>query len=318
MNDIPNVSIIDELGGQLREASAASARAVWIAPYAKKDAVEWLIEGMRVKSPLTLVTRWHPEDIARGVADTAVFDVVMARPDSELLLHPSLHAKVFLCGDTVFIGSANLTGTGLGLMPNANVELSTRIQPIPTSVRVFINRVIYESTTATLEIKAAIEEQASQYKRSRAGVATDSISPTDRLAQEWRPPWLFPQLRAPDRLFAAYRDSDGLPTDVQENAFRDLAVLNPPPMLEPEQFHAWVGSRLLEIDIVARFDEFVATPRRFGEMAAWFRSHFDRLVPTHDAGQRVAQQMIRWLTFFLPNRYTLETPNYSEVFCRNT
>jgi len=291
---------------------------VWFAPYAKKGVVEWLIECMPVNSPLTVVTRWHPEDIARGVADTAVFDVVLARPDSELLLHPTLHAKVFLCGDTVFIGSANLTRAGLGLNLDSNVELSTRLQPIPTSVRVFINRVLYESTTATLEIKAAIDEQASRYECTRADVAGDSISLDDQLAQEWQPRWLFPQLRAPDRLFSAYRDSHCLPTDVQEGAFRDLAVLNPPPMLEQEQFHAWVASRLLEIDIVARFDEFVATPRRFGEMSTWFRNNFDRLVPTHDAGQRVAQQMIRWLTFFLPNRYTLETPNYSEVFCRNT
>lgn len=187
MNEITRVSIIDQLGSQLHDACAVSVRAIWLAPYAKKQVVESLIKAMPSESPLTLVTRWHPEDVARGASDTAVFDVVSCRPNSELLLHPSLHAKVFLCGEAVFIGSANLTGAGLGVTPNANVELSTRLQPIPPSVRVFINRVLYESTTATFEIKAAIDDQASRYERTPADVAGDAISLDDQLAQEWQP-----------------------------------------------------------------------------------------------------------------------------------
>ncbi|MGI6416596.1 MAG: phospholipase D family protein [Thermoguttaceae bacterium] len=317
MNKSVRVVIVDELYSRLHDACTLCASAIWVAPYAKKSVVESLTSALPSEARLTLVTRWHPADIARGVSDTDVLDVVRARPNSELLLHPSLHAKVFLCDDYAFIGSANLTNSGVGLGSRPNVELSTLLQPAPTAVGVFLNRVIYESTIATAKIKAAIDEQAREYERIY-GDERQSISLVYQSPDEWHPPWLFPQLRAPDRLFAIYSDADDLPVDVRQDAWRDLAVLNPPANLGREQFQSWIASRLLEIDVVARFDEFVAAPRRFGEMSAWLRANYDTFIPTYDVGQRVAQQMIRWLTFFLPERYTLKTVNYSEILRRST
>jgi hypothetical protein len=231
MNKSVRVVIVDELYSRLHDACTLCASAIWVAPYAKKSVVESLTSALPSEARLTLVTRWHPADIARGVSDTDVLDVVRARPNSELLLHPSLHAKVFLCDDYAFIGSANLTNSGVGLGSRPNVELSTLLQPAPTAVGVFLNRVIYESTIATAKIKAAIDEQAREYERIY-GDERQSISLVYQSPDEWHPPWLFPQLRAPDRLFAIYSDADDLPVDVRQDAWRIWRFLIRRPTLD--------------------------------------------------------------------------------------
>src|SRR3546814_15701150 len=72
---------------------------------------------------VTCVTRWRPDEIAAGVSDLEVFDLIRARASGTLLLQPHLHAKLYRTGDRRLLGSANISGRALGWHEPANLEI---------------------------------------------------------------------------------------------------------------------------------------------------------------------------------------------------
>ena len=76
------------------------------------------------------------------------------------------------------------------------------------------------------------------------------------------------------------------------------------------------GAALLAVETVAAFDEFVVQPRYFGEMAEWLKGRGVLAEQSQEDRKRYLQTLVRWLRHFLPGRYRLEEPNYSELFGR--
>ena len=92
------------------------------APYIKEDSLRRLLDAAPRLASLTCITRWSPSDLSVGAADAAIRGLVIGRGGS-FLLHPTLHAKYYRFDDVVLIGSANITGAGLGLVSNPNLEI---------------------------------------------------------------------------------------------------------------------------------------------------------------------------------------------------
>ena len=108
---------------ELIASSGDNATTVVIAaPYIKEDSLRRLLDISSTVLSLTCVTRWGPADLRAGVSDASVREVVIDRGGT-FLLHPTLHAKYYRFNNTVLIGSANLTGPGLGLATKANLEI---------------------------------------------------------------------------------------------------------------------------------------------------------------------------------------------------
>ena len=85
-----------------------ATEAVIVAPYIKEHSLLRLLEQLPHLERLTCVTRWLAGDIAVGVSDTAVRDLVRSFGGA-FRLHPGLHAKYYRFDDAVLVGSANLT-----------------------------------------------------------------------------------------------------------------------------------------------------------------------------------------------------------------
>jgi hypothetical protein len=96
----------------------------------------------------------------------------------------------------------------------------------------------------------------------------------------------------------------------------DLFVLALPDGLDEPAFRQRVGAGLLAIAAVMAFDEFVGQPRYFGEMAEWLKGQGVLADQSQEDRKRYLQTLVRWLRHFLPGRYRLEEPSYSELFGR--
>jgi hypothetical protein len=76
---------------------------------------------------LRIICRWSEADLASGIADLAVYPLLKARK-IPLYLHPRIHLKLYVFGNnTAFTSSANATGRGLGLVPDANIEVGAKV-----------------------------------------------------------------------------------------------------------------------------------------------------------------------------------------------
>jgi hypothetical protein len=313
MSDEP-LFLTDGIGDAVAaKVSRATSRLTLVAPFIKLRALERVLGGLASGVELTVVTKWETGDIAAGVSDLGVLDFIETRARSRLLLHPRLHAKVLLVDDRVaVVGSANVTDAALGYAPKPNAEAVAVLKPPPNRVFAFLTQLEREAIVATQAIRDRFEAAVKI-------VPSFPVAPRVELPGEpaRQPPTPFPRFRNPERVYSGYLSvlTFGDP-DTRVTVLDDLATLNLPDGLDEAAFRLHVAKQLLALPEIAAFDAFVAQPRYFGEMAEWLRSR--GVMADHGAEERKRhlQVLVRWLLHFLPGRYRLEEPNYSELFGR--
>ena len=102
-------------GFRLRELfEGASENATIIAPFIKVDALRSLLSSIPSSVHVRCVTRWLPRDVAAGVSDPEIIDILEERGDFGIGLVDRLHAKLYIADDRCLAGSVNVTRSGLG------------------------------------------------------------------------------------------------------------------------------------------------------------------------------------------------------------
>lgn len=296
--------------GELLEdaATLATHSVVLVAPFIKKEVLGRLLARAAPQVVVEVFTRWRPDEVAAGVSDLEALDVVQQRPQACLRLLPSLHAKYYRFDDKIWIGSANLTGAALGWSRHPNLELLHYVQwPQPTLTE-FESLLRTDSVPASDDIRRQVADAAAALPQPVTPVAAVS-------SPEPSGPFL-PRTRHPEQLLLLYVGrSEDLTAAAQSQATMDLVALAPPSGLGDAALRAFVGAELLQNVVVGRIDELAASPRRFGEVRALLATHLRRIGSDRDPSE-AAQTLLRWLLFFLPGRYTLGAPGYSEILVR--
>lgn len=125
--------------------------------------------------------------------------------------------------------------------------------------------------------------------------------------------WL-PTLRNPEDLYFAYTNEyDKLTNIAYQNAIIDLSVFDLPQNLNKTLFNLYISIQLLEKPIIQEIDDFVTTPRRFGEVCDYLNKIKGEEIDYINIKIQW-QTLMRWFLYFLPSRYGLSVPNYSEIF----
>lgn len=256
------------------------------------------------------VTRWRPSEVAAGVSDLEVFEEI-AKKGGATWLRQDLHAKYYRSEEEVWVGSANLTGSGLGWSESSNLEILIEGDPVSEELACFENEVFDGAVEVDRELYDRFREAAKDWKRAPkspfGGPVTSLMGPAS-------PKWL-PGLRNPRDLFAVYQapEDDALPTFSRQAAAKDLEYLALPPGLTEEDFHKGVAAALLATPMIYRVDRFVSTPRRFGAVRSLLQ---ESVGCSRQEADRLWQTLIRWLRFFLPERYEYTRPKFSEIMAR--
>lgn len=292
----------------LRVARQAESAVFLAAPFVKAAVVERLFAEVPGGVPVMLIMRWRPEEIANGVSDLEVWDLVRERGGAEMRLEPALHAKYYRFDQDALVGSANLTAAGLGWRLPSNIELLEPSSPLLG----FEHELLRRSTVPTEDLRQVISDAADLI---RVELAPTDIGEDGTQSDELRvaQPWL-PDTRHPEDLYVAYRgDWRELTSATREAARCDLHALEVPPGLSRQAFEALVGTRLLTVRIIARLDSYLSESRRFGEVRDWLGNE---LSLSRDEASTLWQTLMRWLLYFHAARYERTRPHYSEGFRR--
>jgi hypothetical protein len=299
-----------------RHLATAEHAAVIVAPFIKHGALKSLLDGLAVSVAVTVYTRWHVEEVASGVSDPDILEILQARASSELRLCDELHAKLYLVdGVHALIGSANVTATALGVSARPNLELLQVIKAPAATAGLFLADLRARSRAATREEMQAVLKQAA-FLRDK--LPPESLAPPD--AQPDTPVdsgsglagW-FPVFRSPERLYGLATDARWLAeANPLDPALRDLLALGIHSDEGEAAFDTEIREKLRKSKLVQTLDHFLSEPRRFGSLADWLRG----VMPdaTREARETAGQTLIRWLTYFDPDCYAVSTPGaYSEV-----
>ena len=311
------------LGVQL-ETLCASAQheLVLVAPFIKVSALGRLLAQIERGVQIRCVTRWRPDEIIAGVSDLETWLLIQGQDNASLWLRPDLHAKYYRADERCLVGSANVTNKALGWSQQPNLELLVPMKSDFGELAVFEQQLF----AGSVQVDNSIYEQMCALGELFAGqrpvpvfdVQDTEDTSADELEQVPIVPvdaWL-PMLRYPEHLYIAYcGDWDKLAEASRVAAQADLTALQVTPELSKEAFEIYVGALLLQMPIIQQVDKYVAKPRRFGAVRDLLASLPCANTPDFDAS-RAWQTLMRWMGHFLPQRYKVETPGYSEVFSR--
>ncbi|MEL0641703.1 phospholipase D-like domain-containing protein [Pseudoalteromonas aliena] len=152
-----------ELTLQLEELLPSCNDLTIISAFMTQPATRWLGQLTSNNKPkVQLVGRFTPIDFAKGASDlNALRDCINNGYQVKALVN--LHAKIYqIDHDTIFNGSANLTGKGLALVNNGNLESCSRVNACEQS-KAFINKIVESATDLTLNMLDKMQTYLEQF-----------------------------------------------------------------------------------------------------------------------------------------------------------
>ncbi|WP_318445218.1 phospholipase D-like domain-containing protein [Photobacterium leiognathi] len=163
-----------ELKSELEAILPSCNKLTIVSAFMTQPATRWLSSLISDNKPkVQLVGRFSPFDFIKGSSDlNALRDCINKGYTVKALTN--LHAKIYqIDEDTIFNGSANLTGKGLALVNDCNVEACNKVQASSSS-KEFINKIINSASELTLEIIDEME----QYIQSTDGTCKPELQMT--------------------------------------------------------------------------------------------------------------------------------------------
>lgn len=287
----------------LRLVASAKSHALLAAPFMKAGTVARLLAILPDGVSLRCYTRWRPQEIAAGVSDLEVADLIADRPYSEIFLVGDLHAKLYCADENCLVTSANLTGSALGWRSPANIELAIEVsREHPAVVRLEQSLARY-GVPVTPQIRAAIaaavsEMPAQPLSDKMLGQVGDAGEPGKPFGS-WMPSSLIPT-----ELYALYQGRDQhVSREAGGDAYRDLDVLDLPSGLSRAAFHQSVRSILLQHPILSRLIA-SATSHVVTEESAeeYFAEFLDDYLESSSEAFRISA---RWIAHFFSDNLHL-------------
>lgn len=281
--------------------ASAVKEVVICAPFIKAGVLSSLLQSVPSHVGVRIVTRWLPAEIAVGVSDLEVFDIVGARSGARLELLDRLHAKIYIADSVALVGSANLTGPALGWSTRPNLELLVKLDVEDGAVRECIEQ-LGEARIATAEERDRIRDLASKLGLPKLDLVSDAASSTPATL------WL-PRLAAPQRLYRAYvpQTRDRLTPSVLEAALADLDALALPAGLAEPAFNKAVADAFQAMPAVRRL--LIAASDDLGDADG------AEIIQQMPVGKQLPpeQQWLvvrEWMTTFLGDRYEIAPASF--------
>lgn len=282
---------------QLLEGSTQEATI--ISPFIKAEALRSLLTVLPTETHVRCVTRWRAKEIAAGVSDVEVLDVLDERGNARLTLVDRLHAKLYVAGDRCLVGSANVTLAGFGeASDGGNIEI------------------LVEKNSNDADIVGVLEE-IDQLER----VATRSMADVFRRwadgiegqlpAQESPHGW-FPCSRRPELAYRLYTHPPRGYTKVADKmVLQDLVRSNLPLGLDEVEFRAGIRSLLEEIELS---EPLLGVAHDVTLTRADAQQYLESLAGNEITVNDLWNAFVEWMTYFFPEQ--LMKQEISEVGLR--
>lgn len=289
--------------GDILLDSARSARldACLIAPFIKAEVIERIFSQLSDDVRVNVITRWIPAEIAAGVSDLEVFDVVSTRPGAKLFLNGMLHAKLYRFDQIYKLGSANLTGKALGWRAPSNIEILRPVDGRDDDLRQLENALLSSSMLADARYREEVQRQVNLLVNS----GFDSrllAAEIGGLPASW-----LPTCPSPEKLWDVYSDPESARRRMVESAFKaagaDIACLQIGRGLSEIQFYRVMSGALNQMPLVRLIEREAETGLDAKKAAALIAAAGGAAPYSTD---QMWEILAAWLQYYFPDRYRME------------
>lgn len=268
-----------------------------ISAYVTEPAVHWILRHVPHRVALSLVCRLTPDDVRCGSTSLAALEIAVKNNWEVFCLH-SLHAKIYCVDeDDLYVGSANLTTSGLKVSGYGNLEAMVKAEPSKENID-FIYSIFSSATRIDMDTIRRIKAYLGQVK--------DGHLP----AIEW-PENVIPStdgLWVDDFLW-----SDPLVDNSNESDIdHDLAILKLDDLNSSDLKLRLLTSRCIKW-ISAHLKSSPGNELYFGEIAKILHSELsDDPAPYRKDVKRLVQNLLGYIQLYLSDIIEVSRPNYSQ------
>jgi hypothetical protein len=203
-----------------------------VAPFITLAGLQPILSALPVEASVEVFTRWRPDEVAAGVSDPYILDLVGARGGT-VALHPIVHAKAYVVGTRALVGSANVTANGLGWGRPGAVEILVETTADDPALSELLSVLRATSSVASEADRDAVLAAASILPPARLQPPAEAVDRAD-----WLPSYRMPEVLW--RVYAGQREKE-----LTDFVRPELAALRVPTGIDKEaDFNAYVGAIL--------------------------------------------------------------------------
>ena len=233
-------------------------KGVFIAsPFIKLGAIKKILGALSTSVKLVVISRFRPEDVRSGVCDLSAVEALWGRDNSQILLHPMLHAKLYIVDDIAFSGSANLTARGMGWSPSNNIEILLEVDSEHENVNYTRDYLMRNSFVFTKDYFNQLAEYIPQEKLEGLDDKT----------------WI-PECLEPENLWDIYQQKkrDSIISTTYEAGCRDIQAIGvePSQFIDKAMFACVVKTAFLHSEFYKQFQKKITTDGFSDEEAIQF------------------------------------------------
>ncbi len=279
-------------GERIRALFAEEKSSVGIvAPFVKVDALRSLLDVLDDGVPVRCITRWRPREVAAGVSDPEILEVLDDRGNSTVSIVDELHAKLYFAGDRCLAGSANVTRAGFGESTGGgNIEVLVETSMTDPSVAATLARIG--------ELERPVSRSMADAVRRLADILVTSPRPVADMEARW-----LPLSRRPEQAYRQYSTpSAAFVSSADRLLLEDVAMADVPAGLAEQEFRESIRGVLAETplgaSLLGREEDVVVTRGELGE---------ELRESARQAGggfteEDVWRGLVEWMTHFFPEK----------------
>lgn len=269
----------------------------------------------RSKNVKRIIVRWDLIDLCLRVSDLEVYDYCIEN-NIALYRNTRLHMKV-LWNDqhSMILGSANVTGRGLGESKNFNFELNSGVKNISFETIKYLNEVIQNSEYVTPSfynlIKTKVEENPLQIDLPELKLEAVEENHVQFLLSS------LPMTMAVDKLYEYSRNSDDLSPTEQNCLAHDLALYNLDSEAGKDFFYEKLKYEFNKHPFILALKNHIMElgSLHYGGVVNWIKNNTTNVpIPRNweIKKQEIVNILYDWICYF-DSSFSWSRPNYSQI-----
>lgn len=286
-----------------------------ISAYITIEGIDWILNKVPKNVKCRVLSRWSCSDLLFGASDLEVYQKLKERGYSLYILS-DLHAKVTVIDNNgLFLGSANVTNSGLRLVPGGNREIGTFIIPDDEDLKL-IEALFNEGIYLTEELYEKFKEELILLKRE-----IDKIPPR----HNWSKKLLSELRKTPQQIWVTETMWCQSPEQLIGNNINlnspevqhDLALLgfdiSEQPQLSSENLKKpFLNSRIWDW-LIGKLNSKENKEIYFGELTESLHNSFlDDPTPYRKTVKGLLSNLLEWTTSLGSDFIVIDRPNYSQ------
>ncbi len=285
--------------------------------YLKLEALKRLNQNNNIKQ---IIVRWEVQDLCLGVSDIELYNYCLEHKIT-LFRNTRIHLKTFWNGKkSVFFGSANITGRGIGEKGDFNYELNGALDSITYEDVIYFNKIISNSEYVTSSLYDHLKKLVEQTKLP---VIKFPKLKTIKKLDDYFLISNLPMTESVEDFFRGYKSPHEIENEKINYITHDLALYDVPKNLNEKEFYDYLQNQFNSHPFIRKLKNHIAeSPRKslgYGSVVRWIQEN-TTTVPTPRSWE-IKQKIIvnilyDWICTFDKN-YSWSTPNHSQVIFYN-